>query len=278
MDTKVVKVRTRDNVYQHIEVVKRNREKRSRYKEFFVEGVQSIKRLAANGWQVQSWVYTLDTPMSDWAKDILRTTHAEEHIQLSAELMKELSDKEEPSELLAVVPIPKDDLSRIQIHDRLLLVLFDRPSSYGNLGTIIRTCDSFRADGLIITGHAVDLYDPQTIRASVGSLFTVPVIRLPSHKQMLSWLSGIREALPGFGIVGTDEKAEKDIVDYDFTAPTAFVLGNETDGMSWGYKQLCDSTIHIPIYGSASSLNVANAASIVLYEIDRQRRLDTRFK
>jgi tRNA G18 (ribose-2'-O)-methylase SpoU len=278
MAPKIIHVRSRDNVYQHIEVLKRSREKRSKYKEFFVEGVKSINRLVDNNWEIRSFVYTPDVPMSEWAANILRTADSKEHIELPAELMTELSDKEEPSELLAVVPIPEDDLTRIRIHDKLLLALFDRPSSHGNLGTIIRTCDSFKADGLIITGHCVDLYDPQTIRASVGSLFSVPVIRLPSHKQMLSWLAKIREALPGFCIVGSDEKAEVDIVEHDFTVPTAFVLGNETDGMSWGYRQLCNTTIKIPIYGSASSLNVACAASILLYEIDRQRRFTSKIQ
>jgi tRNA G18 (ribose-2'-O)-methylase SpoU len=272
MVPQVIKVRTRNNVYQHIEVLKRNREKRTRYKRFFVEGVKSINRLVSNKWQIQSLVYSPDVPMSNWAKEILRTAGAKEHIEMPANLLAELSDKEEPSELLAVVPMPEDDLSRIKLHGKLNVVLFDRPSSHGNLGTIIRTCDSFKADGMIITGHCVDLYDPQTIRASVGSLFTVPVIRMPSHKELIPWLSQIRSKWPDFHIVGSDEKAEVDIIDHDFTGPTAFVLGNETDGMSRSYKELCDRIIKIPIYGSASSLNVACAASILLYEIDRQRR------
>jgi TrmH family RNA methyltransferase len=267
-----MKVRTRDNIYQHIEVLKRSREKRTRYKEFFVEGVKSINRLVSNQWDIRSLIYTPDVRMSDWAKEIMRTASAREHIEMPADLLSELSDKEEPSELLAVVAMPDDNLSRIRLHEKLNVVLFDRPSSHGNLGTIIRTCDSFKADGIVITGHCVDLYDPQTIRASVGSLFSVPVIRMPSHKELIPWLTRIRNEWPDFHVVGSDEKAEVDIIDHDFTAPTAFVLGNETDGMSWNYKELCDTIIKIPIYGSASSLNVACAASILLYEIDRQRR------
>lgn len=274
MVPKVIRVRTRNNVYQHIEVLKRNREKRTRYREFFVEGVKSINRLVSNRWEIHSLVYAADVPMSNWARDILRTAGAKEHIEMPASLLAELSDKEEPSELLAVVPMPEDDLSRIRLHSRLNLVLFDRPSSHGNLGTIIRTCDSFKADGIIITGHCVDLYDPQTIRASVGSLFSIPVIRMPSHKELIPWFSQIRKQWPDFCIVGSDERADVDIIDHDFTRPTAFVLGNETDGMSRSYKELCDVMVRIPIYGSATSLNVACAASILLYEIDRQRRIE----
>ena len=275
MAPEIIKIRSRNNVYQHIEVLKRNREKRTKYKEFFVEGVKSINRLVSNKWEIQSLVYSPDMPMSDWAKDILQNAEAREHVEMPSNLLSELSDREEPSELLAVVSMPKDNLSRIKLHDSLNVVLFDRPSSHGNLGTIIRACDSFRADGIVITGHCVDLYDPQTIRASVGSLFTVPVIRLPSHKELIPWLSKIRRQWPNFHVVGSDEKADIDIIDHDFTAPTAFVLGNETDGMSWNYEDLCDPINKTPNYGSASSLNVACAASILLYEIDRQRRIES---
>ena len=71
--------------------------------------------------------------------------------------------------------------------------------------------------------------------------------------------------------MGSSEKAELALVDYDFTRPTLLVVGNETWGMSAAYRDLCDVTVKIPMYGSASSLNVACATSIMLYEIDRQR-------
>ena len=75
-------------------------------------------------------------------------------------------------------------------------MVFDRPSDHGNLGTIIRTCEAFGAAGLIITGHAVDLYDPQTVRASMSSLFSLPVVRLPSHREVRNWANGIRKQHP----------------------------------------------------------------------------------
>ncbi len=272
MSPKIVKILNRNNDYQRIEVLKRNREKRTKYKEFFVEGVKSLNRLLSHGWPVHAFIYPSDKGLSDWAKTILKQSKASIHYEMPYQLMAQLSDKEETSELLAIVPMPEEDLSRIKLHDKLLVVIFDRPSSYGNLGTIMRTCDSFRVDGLILTGHSVDLYDPQTIRASVGSLFAFPVVRMPSHKELLPWLKQVGTSYGGFSIVGTDERAMSDIESHDFTGPTAFVLGNETDGMSRAYQDLCDETVMIPLYGSATSLNVACAASIVLYEIDRQRR------
>jgi TrmH family RNA methyltransferase len=91
--------------------------------------------------------------------------------------------------------IPKDDLAKIPIKEDLLVVVFDRPSSPGNLGTIIRTCDALGADGLIITGHAVDVYDPETISATTGSLFSLPIVRLPSQKDMQGSASSLNVAV-----------------------------------------------------------------------------------
>jgi len=187
-------------------------------------------------------------------------------------LLDKLSERENTSNLIAIVNIPADDLSRISIKEDLLIVVFDRPSNPGNLGTIIRSCDSFKVDGLILSGHSVDLYDPQTIRASVGSIFTLPVLRMESHKELLNWIHELKIKLPDLRIVGSSAKASKDISQQDFRKPTVLLIGNETKGLSENYKQICDELIKIPIHGSATSLNVACAASISLFEIDRQRR------
>ena len=124
---------------------------------------------------------------------------------------------------------------------------------------------------VIVTGHAVDLYDTRTIRASVGSVFAIPVVRLPSHNELAVWLEMLR-SLFGVQVVGTSAKATRDILDADLSRPTVLAIGNETIGLSRSYRGLCDEMYRIPMYGSATSLNVASAASILLYEADRQRR------
>ena len=151
-------------------------------------------------------------------------------------------------------------------------MLFDRPASPGNLGTLIRSADALGADGLVITGHAADLYDPETISASVGTLFTLPTVRVASPRELEPWFAQIREQIGPFEFVGSSAKAEHEITEHDWTRPTLLVIGNETVGMSAHYRELCDVIVKIPIGGSATSLNVACAASILLYEIQRQRR------
>ncbi len=234
--------------------------------------MRPINGALAHGWTVNAFVYSRDRALSDWAEDVLASSRAATHIELPLPLLAKLSNKAEPSELLALVAMPDDRLSRIPLRDDLRVVVFDRPASPGNLGTIIRSCDALGVDGLVITGHAVDLYDPETISATTGSLFAVPAVRLPSADDLLPWFDLIGRAVGPFQVVGTSARAATDVGDRDFTGPTVLVIGNETWGLSAGYKALCDVMVTIPIGGSATSLNVACAASIILYEMDRQRR------
>lgn len=268
---RIVKIFSENNDYQYIETLRRNREKRHKNQEFFIEGVRPINQALHYNWTINAFVYTRERKLSDWATSILKNSTAHTHYEVSESLLEKLSNKSEPSELLALVAMPEDDLARIPIKEDLLVVVFDRPSSPGNLGTIIRSCDALGVDGLIITGHSVDLYDPETISATTGSFFALSTVRLPSQKELLPWLTTLRHTLHALHIVGSDEKAVIDISDHDFSTPTLLVVGNETWGMSAAYKELCDTIVKIPMQGSASSLNVACATSIFLYEIQRQR-------
>jgi tRNA G18 (ribose-2'-O)-methylase SpoU len=262
-----------NNDWQRVEVLKRNREKRHRYRQFFVEGVKSINYALEYNWPIRWFVYTREKPLSAWAEGVLANSRAELHLELSGQLMAALSEKEEEtSELIAVVDMVERDLSTIEIKDDLLIAVFDRPSSHGNLGALIRSCEALKVDALIITGHAVDLYDPKTIRASMGTFFAVPTFRLPSHRELSPWLEQARRKLPAFQVVGSTAKADLLVDAADFTKPTAILIGNETYGLSNNYKALCDTLVRIPMYGEITSFNVSCAASIILYEVDRQRR------
>lgn len=269
---KTVKIFSENNDFQYVEALRRNREKRHRSKAFFVEGVRAINQALAYDWRITAFLYTRERTLSDWAEGILARSRAERHLELPLRLLTKLSEKENPSELIAVMAMPADSLSRIAPREHPSVVVFDRPSSPGNLGTIIRSSDAFGVDGLVLTGHGVDVYDPETIRATTGSLFALPVVRVPSPRDLLSWLDELRRAHPDLCVVGSSEKAPLDVAEHDLTRPTVLVVGNEKWGMSAFYRELCDVMVRIPIHGSASSLNVASATSVLLYEMDRQRR------
>ena len=140
MRPKVKRIVNENNDFQRVEVIKRNREKRTKYQEFFVEGVKSINYAIEYNWKIRSFLYSTERPLSDWAQGILANSTADSHLELPLKLMEKLSDKEEEtSELMAVVRMAENDLARIKVKEDLLVVVFDRPSSPGNLGTLIRS-------------------------------------------------------------------------------------------------------------------------------------------
>jgi TrmH family RNA methyltransferase len=151
-------------------------------------------------------------------------------------------------------------------------VVLDRPASPSNIGTLIRSADAFGADGVIVTGHGADVYDPKAVRSSTGSLFCLPVVRMASHRPVLDWVAAARKSGLPVRIVGTDEDGDLDAFAYDFAQPTVVVVGNETSGLSTSWREACDHLLRIPMTGAASSLNAAAAGTVVLYESSRQRR------
>lgn len=247
--------------------------KRNQSKEFFVEGVRAIDQALLNHWDINAFVYSRENRLSDWAERILAASTAKVHYELPSSLLREVSQKEEPSELIAMVAMPEDDLQRIIPGDTPLVVVLDRPILPGNIGSVIRSCDALGADGLIITGHSADLYDPETIRGTTGSFFSIPSVRLASHRELAPWIKDLKQRFPGLRMVGTSAKAAVPISDFDFTQPTVLVAGNETHGISENYRAACDAMATILMQGSATSLNLACSVSIMLYEINRQRRL-----
>jgi 23S rRNA (uridine2479-2'-O)-methyltransferase len=269
---KIIKINKENAQFQLLNALKSNREKRNK-DGFLFEGVRNINNAVKYKWQIKAFFYSSEKGLSNWAKDVIENYPAETCYDLSKELLKKISNKEEASELLALAEIPKDDLTRIKTSDNLLVVVFDRPSSPGNLGTIIRSCDSFGVNGLIITGHATDVYDPETISATTGSLFSFPVVRLSSQNELELWIKKMREKYLNLQIVGTDEEGDSTIYEFDFKKPTILLVGNEKWGLSARYRELVDVMVSIPMEGSASSLNVAVATSIIISEIKRQRNI-----
>jgi 23S rRNA (uridine2479-2'-O)-methyltransferase len=266
-----LRVSTRNARFQQWEALLASRGKRQRGGEFIVQGVRPITQAIQHGWAVRALLYDAGATLSGWANEALQSVRATT-VAMSSELMRELGGKTAATpELLAVVGMPADDLARIPVSPRLLAVVFDRPTSPGNVGTLIRSADAFGAAGVVVTGHAADVYDPQAVRASTGSVFALPVVRVPSHREVLDWAAAVRTGGIDVQVVGTDEAGTVDIADHDLTRPTVLVIGNETTGLSAAWRQACDGLLRIPITGAASSLNAATAASVVLYEASRQR-------
>ena len=150
---------------------------------------------------------------------------------------------------------------------RLLLVL-DRPQNPGNVGTLIRTADAVGASGVVMLEPCVDPFDPGTIRSSMGSLLSVPVVKLRDPVGSMSWL-----VEHGFRVVGADGNADRSAWDRDaLDGSIALVLGNEADGLGDVLRNQLQDCVKLPLLGRAESLNVAVAGGVLMYEWLRRSR------
>ncbi|WP_067853771.1 TrmH family RNA methyltransferase [Nocardia shimofusensis] len=271
------RVSTRNASVQVWQAYLHNRTKRHRDRRFLVQGVRPITQALAAGWPLETMLYRLGGPeLSTWAREALEAS-AVPHVGLVPELIAELGEKADATpELIAVAVSRQLELADYEPgepgEDAPVVVVFDRPNSPGNLGTLIRSADSFGADAVVVSGHGADQYDPQAVRASTGSLFAVPVFRVAGPAQVLEFRDRqIARGIPT-RIVGTDERGTSAVFDHDFREATVLVVGNETSGMSAAWQDVCDDLVSIPMGGTASSLGAPSAGAVALYEISRQRR------
>jgi 23S rRNA (uridine2479-2'-O)-methyltransferase len=271
-----MRVSVRNARFQQWQSLLTNRGKRQRAGEFLVQGVRPISLAARFGWRFRALIYDAERPLSAWARGVLSSVDAVQ-VAMAPGLLAELGEKSDGgAELVAVVETPPDDLDRIEVTGAFLGVVLDRLANPGNIGSIIRSADAFGANGVIVTGHAADVYDPRSVRASTGSLFALPVVRSASHREVAAWVTAQRAQGHAVMLAGTDERGEHDVFGCDLTGPTLLLVGNEAAGLSAAWRELCDVTVSVPMTGAASSLNAANAATVILYEVFRQRLLAAR--
>ncbi|WP_260477761.1 TrmH family RNA methyltransferase [Nonomuraea sp. WAC 01424] len=269
------RVLSRNAQFQEWQALLTNRTKRQRLGEFLIHGVRPISLAVEYGWPLRRLLYPLGQKLSSWAEDLLSESGVQS-VGVEPELLRELGERESGApELIAVGALRSDDLGRLNAGEDFLGVAFDRPTNPGNIGTLLRSADAFGASCLIVTGHAADVYDPKSVRASTGSLFRLPAVRTSSPTEVLDWVTAQRERGLPIKIVGTDERGDVLVTECDLTGPVLLVVGNETTGMSSRWRELCDEIVRIPIGGAASSLNAASAGTLMLYEVARQRGFPT---
>ncbi|MES2199770.1 MAG: RNA methyltransferase [Chlamydiota bacterium] len=136
----------------------------------------------------------------------------------------------------------------------------------GNLGTILRSCDAVGVDAAIVCDRCTDLFNPNVVRASVGTLFTQPIVEAKGQ-ELLTWCKS-----KGIQVVAATPHAEKEFTETDLSGPLAILVGTEQLGLSKLWMESADIQVSIPMRGAADSLNVATATTLLLYEVLRQRK------
>jgi RNA methyltransferase, TrmH family len=180
-----------------------------------------------------------------------------------------LSDSVTPAGLVAVCNVLDVPLDSVLGASPRLVVICADVRDPGNAGTVIRTADAAGAEAVVLAGSSVDAYHPRTVRASVGSLFHLPLV---IERDPLAAVRAAKEA--GLVVLAADGAGELDLYDADeqLARPTAWLLGNEAWGLPAELAAAADHRVRIPIHGRAESLNLATAAALCLYASARVQR------
>ena len=189
-----------------------------------------------------------------------------EAIETTTDILSTLSGKDNPQAVVGVFPVFETALSDLERNAAPIWLVAERLRDPGNLGTILRTGDAVGAGGLILVDDCVDPFSTEAVRASMGALFTVPIVRAP-WADFVAWLRGG----PG-QLVGLSLKTEEGYRDAPYAAPTFLLTGNEAQGLPAAYEAECDLLVKMPMLGKADSLNAAVATAVMAYEVLSRHR------
>ncbi|GAB3644352.1 TrmH family RNA methyltransferase [Streptomyces sparsus] len=252
---------------------------RSRERRFLAEGPQAVREAVAHRGEVDGAVRSplielfATADAAERHPDILDAARAAGvRVQLASDsTMAEISQTVTPQGLIGVCHFLDSPLSRIIDARPRLVAVLAHVRDPGNAGTVLRCADAAGADAVVLTDASVDLYNPKSVRASVGSLFHLPVaVGVPVQLAV----SGLRES--GARVLAADGAGARDLdAELDAGAmggPTAWIFGNEAWGLPEETRALADEVVRVPIHGLAESLNLATAAAVCLYASARAQR------
>jgi TrmH family RNA methyltransferase len=187
-----------------------------------------------------------------------------EYFIVKDNIFKSISDTVNPQGIIAVVQEKQYNITNIFLKENPFLIIAENIQDPGNMGSLIRSSDAFGAD-CVVACECADIYSPKVIRATAGSIFHIPVIKMPFE----AIINILKEK--SIKIIGTYLKDAKDPEDINFKEGSALIIGNEGAGISLEAVKASDAFVKIPMSGRAESLNASVASGVLLYEVQRQR-------
>jgi TrmH family RNA methyltransferase len=254
----------------------RLRKNRQREGCFLVEGIRIVEEAITCSAPLETLVYAPELLVSDRAKSLVEQVDPEQRLVLSGDVFRTLSDRDLPQGIAAVVRVQGHPLTDICVSPRsgdgpLLVVVAYQLRDPGNLGSIIRTSDAAGAAGVIVIEPSVDLYAPQTVRATMGSFFALPLVCLADEGMLFSWFAEMRAAGVPLLVVASSAHGRRFHFEVDYSRPVALLVGSERYGLPPAVQEKADATVRLPMAGRATSLNASAATAALIYEVVRQR-------
>lgn len=243
------------------------REKRDRDRNqlFLIEGFRELTRALKGGVEIETLFYCPELFLGSNESNILDACPRK--LETSSQVFHKISYRDRPDGLLAIAKIKRKTLKDIPLKKPPFLLVAEAIEKPGNLGTLLRSSDAVGIDGVIVVDKCTDIFNPNVVRSSVGTLFTIPVVEATGDET----IEFLRKN--DIQIVSTTPSATSEYTDVDLTKPIAIVVGTEQLGLSDKWLDQADIKVRIPMLGVADSLNVATATTLMLYEALRQRRI-----
>jgi TrmH family RNA methyltransferase len=241
------------------------REARQQTGLFLLEGPQAVAEALTYRAELLVELYATPTALDRYSDIAEAAIAAGLDVEFVTEAVLEtMADTVTPQGLVAVCRQFPTSVKDILSDGPKLIAILEEVRDPGNAGTIIRAADAAGADGVILSGRSVDLYNPKVVRATTGSLFHLPVAVGAELESVIE-----RAKAAGLQVIAADIKGEDLLIARstgDLKDPTAWLFGNEARGLAAEQLALADRAITVPIYGHAESMNLATAASVCLYE------------
>jgi RNA methyltransferase, TrmH family len=258
---------TQNPLIKTIRKLLKERKARDEAGQFVVEGIQGVVEAVERKVSLHTLLYAPDMLTSEIAKEAIETArHWGVRVEtVTPEVFASLSDRDHPVGILAIVSRPSASIEATTLPADTLLVALYATSDPGNLGTIIRTVDAVGAHGVLLVGNTVDPFHPAVVKASAGTIFTVPLVRLASLSELQEWCSE-----RNITIVASTDKATDSYWEAEYSHPLVLLMGAEAQGLPPEFLATLPHTVRIPMHGTADSLNLAVATGLILYEIKRR--------
>ena len=266
---KMKEMKNTEMTNERIKKVKKLREPKERAEKrlFLIEGVRLLEEAVKEEADIEEVLFTEKLGDSVRGSHILASLRKMDiqTSQIPEKVMDALSETETPQGITAVVKQLNWGFKDMT-EERKTVVIACGLQDPGNLGTIIRTADAGGCGGVITTNNAVDAYNHKVIRATMGSIFRMPVVKVADRKDIISELKKA-----GYQIIATTAHSRSSYLDIDYTKPSALLIGQEGSGISEEWLESADFKAFIPMKEGVESLNAAVSASIMIYEAFRQR-------
>ena len=235
---------------------------------FLAEGLKAVGQAFDSGAKIHELLIAPELLISEYGRSLTELARKRDIpiLELSPSVFATLARKEKPQGIAALIAQNWSDIRTSSAQSGSFWVALESIQNPGNLGTILRTCDAVGASGLILLDDSTDPYDPAAVKASMGSIFTVPHFRAdyPVFKAFL-------ERSADLVVIGTSDKAATSAFEIAYPPTVLLLLGSERQGLSDQYVSLCSQMLRIPMEGACDSLNISVAAGVMLYQIYQDR-------